>query len=108
MKRLTRAPGAQGGDGPKDANGAYLKASPPPPSASGALSIDDMMQRGLAAIDRLMRVITSDISTGTPSRETVMNLKDAMSMLESLKRREEELMANLSDEALTEVVAKND
>ncbi len=67
-----------------------------------------MMQRGLAAIDRLMRVITSDISTGTPSRETVMNLKDAMSMLESLKRREEELMANLSDEALTEVVAKND
>lgn len=89
----------------KDASGAYVKESPgtsptlvtpDPPTAD----IDSMLQRGLAAIDRLMRVITMDISTGAPSRETVMNLKDAMGMLESLKKREAELLDTMSEEEL--------
>lgn len=71
--------------------------------ASSDLSIDSMMQRGLAAIDRLMRCITMDISTGAPSRETVMNLKDCLSMLKDLKEREEGILESMSEEDLRRV-----
>lgn len=91
----------------KDANGVYIKESPEPiPPVTPDLSIDSMLQRGLAAIDRLMRVITIDISSGNPSRETVMNLKDAMGMLESLKKRESEMLGQMSEEDL-EKAARN-
>lgn len=67
------------------------------------LDIASMRKRGLAAIDRLMRCITSDISSGNPARETVQNLKDAMTMLNDLKDIEDEALKDLSDEDLQRI-----
>lgn len=64
------------------------------------LDIASMRKRGLAAIDRLMRCITSDISSGNPARETVQNLKDAMTMLNDLKDIEDQALEELSEEEL--------
>lgn len=82
-------------DGPdKQAEVEVVREDSPDPS------IDSMLKRGLENLDRLMRVITKDLSTGSPSRETVMNLKDAMSMLQTLKEREEEILEEMTDEEL--------
>lgn len=70
------------------------------------LSIDSMLQRGLAAIDRLMRVITLDISGGHPSRETVMSLKDCVFMLNTLKEKENELLESMSEEELEKAASE--
>lgn len=74
--------------------------APKPDTAPPDPNIDSMMKRGLESIDRLMRVIYKDISTGAPSRETVMNLKDCMIMLKDLKEREADLLEEMSDEEL--------
>lgn len=92
--------------GQKDAQGAYLPPEPVAPEQEPDLDIDSLMKRGLAAIARLMRVITTDISTGCPSRETVQNLKDAMSMLKDLKERETELLESMSDEELEKLAGQ--
>lgn len=81
-----------------------------PPQAtepfSTDVSIDDLLGKGLAALDRLMKVIMMDISTGAPERDTVMNLKDVMAMLHELKKKEKELLENLSDEELESLIKK--
>lgn len=102
--------------GTKDENGMYiaepkkdiLVASPPisiDPVAED-ISIDNLIGRGLVALDRLMKVIMINISSGAPNRDTVMNLRDAMAMLHSLKEKEKELIDGLSDEALEKIAKK--
>ena len=76
------------------------------PSIPTDISIDDLMSRGLQAIYGTMRAIMADVATGAPSRETVMNLKDIMAMLHDLKKKEQELLDNLSDEQLAELLKK--
>ncbi len=71
------------------------------------LDIASMRKRGLAAIDRLMRCITSDISTGNPARETVQNLKDAMTMLNDLKDIEDEALEGKTEEELEKLANDN-
>ena len=68
------------------------------------ISIDDLMGKGLRAIYGTMRAIMADVGTGHPSRETVMNLKDIMAMLHDLKKKEQELLNNLTDEQLEEIL----
>lgn len=63
-------------------------------------SIDDILKKGLYQIQCLMRVVSRDIQSGNPHRNTVMNLKDCMAMLMELKKHEQELLDNLSDEEL--------
>jgi len=76
-----------------------------PPSApqeptDDDLSIDDLLRRGLKEIYKLMRVISREISTGSPDRNTVMNLRDTMAMLATLKDKEDSLLAEKSTEDL--------
>ena len=95
--------------GVKDESGAYTRVvAPSPPVApeptpelpKGNLTIDELLQIGLNQIERLMICVGKDISTGVPSRESVMNLKDCMSMLHELKKKEQELLDALSDDEL--------
>lgn len=84
--------------GPKDESGAYIKESPPD------LSIDGLMLQGLEAIHGTMKAILRDTRSGIPSRESVQNLKDCMSMLADLKEREADVMDKMSNEELEKVV----
>lgn len=98
--------------GIKDANGIFVvepkKALPPISIESPAedISIDNLIGRGLVALDRLMKVIMTDISTGLPNRDTVQNLKDCMAMLHSLKEKEKDFLDNLSDDELEKLIKK--
>lgn len=66
------------------------------------ISIDELFKRGLLAIHRLMSLINQEIVMGMPERDTVANLKDCMSMLETLKKREQDLLDKMSDDELEE------
>ena len=54
-----------------------------------------------------MKLLEKDVKSGSPSRETVMSLKDTMAMLHALKDRENTLLKNLTDEEL-EKLSKTD
>lgn len=94
-------------NGVKDENGQYVKIAPEPTleplakleSARG-LSIDQLLGKGLYTLDLLMKTLLEEVSTHTYDRETVMNLKDAMSMLHELKKKEKDLLDNMSEEEL--------
>jgi len=92
----------------KDENGQYQKAEPVVIATSPAadISIDVLMQRGLSTIERILQACSIDASGGRPSRASVMNLKDCMVMLESLKKRESELLDSMSEEDLEKVINK--
>lgn len=90
----------------KDENGHYIKADPSPtspidsPDPAADLSIDVLMQRGLGTIERVLQACALSAKTGSPSRESVMNLKDCMAMLENLKKREAEILDKMTPEEL--------
>lgn len=64
------------------------------------LSIDSLLNKGLKAIYGILRACLAQSRTGDPSRESVQNLKDAMCMLHDLKKQEQDLLEDLSDESL--------
>ncbi len=87
----------------KDASGSYTPTRVEPEavlSSTTDTSIDDLLGRGLATIERILRSVQIDASTGSPSRNSVMNLKDCMGMLLELKEREEDLLDGMSPEEL--------
>ncbi len=90
--------------------GMQVKSSPSGPDAAPILesargaSIDDLMKKGLYALDLIIKDILTQVSGHTYDRETVQNLKDAMTMLHELKKKEQELIDNLSDEQLEAMV----
>lgn len=96
--------------GTKDVNGIYVPDTKPeqvPPTTQlSDTSIDDLLQLGLEAIRRAMKAIMVDISTGLPSRETIQNLKDVMSMLKDLKKEEKDFIDQASDEQLEKMSKK--
>ena len=88
--------------GTKDENGIYT----PKPKASAVdadnvdISIDDLLKVSLQIIKKAMKAVSDDVNTGNPSRESIMNLKDLMSILKDLKKEEKEFLSSLSDEEL--------
>lgn len=96
----------------KDENGQYVPSRPAPlqpatpKQIENDISIDDLLNLGLDAIRGTMRAIRADVGTGMPTRETVQNLRDIMGMLNDLKKKEQELLDNLSDEQLEALLKK--
>lgn len=68
------------------------------------VSIDSMLLKGLTIIDRMMRIIMMDVSSGSPSRESVMNLKDCMNLLQTMKQNESEILDIMTTEQLEEKI----
>lgn len=79
--------------GLKDESGAYV------PEAKD-LDIDKLMQEGLELIHGVLRCVRTGVKGGAPSRNDVMNLKDAMAMLHALKEKEQDILDEMSDEEL--------
>lgn len=90
----------------KDDNGIFTReeAKEKPSPEPTDISIDDLLRRGLRAVYGLMRAIEADIGTGAPSRDTVMNLKDANNMLWEFKKKEQEFLDSASDEQLEKML----
>lgn len=101
-------------EGIKDDTGSFIplpKLQTPPVKTEDpipeSISIDALLSTGLNAIYRTMRYLMGEISSpGGPSRETIMNLKDIMSMLHDLKKKEQDLMDDFSDEDLEKLSKK--
>lgn len=72
----------------------------PTPKRTDTDDIDELMKRGLLNISRMMAKITEQSNDGDFDRETVQNLKDLMNMLSDLKKREQDLLDNMTDEQL--------
>ncbi len=82
--------------GVKDASGTYVVQGKD-------LSIDSLMQEGLAALHGVMKACRREAANGNPSRESVQNLKDAMAMLHQLKEKEKEILESMTDEELAKL-----
>lgn len=83
---------------------------PEPAKEPVDISIDYLMQktlRGIAmALDGTINEIKSHGGSSTPSRECVANLKDCLSMLSDLKKKEQEIIEALSDDDLEHMVVE--
>jgi len=86
-----------------------------PPSLSVALaapdesqlSIDSGLKNGLKAVLLIVQRCLKEAQADLPGRDTVQSLKDSMSILHELKKREQEILEELSDEDLEKLI-KND
>ncbi len=93
--------------GIKDINGVYVKEEQQPKEVASVdidISIDDLLKKGLLAIERTMKAILADTATGNPSRESIMNLKDVVQMLRDLKKHEQDLLKDMTPEELEKLV----
>lgn len=94
----------------KDDTGTYELTLPAPikvvEQTISEISIDNLMNAGLQNIQGAMRAVTTDVGTGMPSRETIQNLKDLMGLLRDLKKDEQDLLTDLSEEQLEKLLKK--
>jgi len=92
----------------KDSNGIIVKdvnykkpeVSTVQESPSSDINLDHLIGRGLVTLERLMKSVSQKVTSETYDRDTVLNLKDVMAMLYTIKDRESELLEDLSDEQL--------
>lgn len=68
------------------------------------LSIDEMLKTSLKQIHRLLEGIKGEIGTSKFNRNTVMNLRDCVAMLQDLREKEVEVLKSLSSEDLEKIV----
>lgn len=71
------------------------------------LSMDDFMREGLIAIRDVIRDAAAKAAVATHTRDTISNLRDAMTLLMELKDREAAILDTMSDAELAEA-AKGD
>jgi hypothetical protein len=72
-----------------------------------AISVDDAIKSCLVSVKRIVDKIGETTSRGgIPDRNTVMTLKDCLSMLFEAKKKEDEIMADLSETELEKMLKK--
>lgn len=91
---------------PKDRRNDPVEMTPELTTKVSELSIDDLLQKGLQEIRLVLLSINKETMSGVPSREAVMNLRDCMNMLQSLKAKEKEFIDSLSEEDLEKLQNK--
>ena len=98
MKRLAK----------NDSTGKPLANVIPSNDAVGSPSIDNLIAANLQNIVRATKLVTRALNAGTVDREVIMNLKDIMSMLMSLKKEEQSVLLGLSDDQIKAVLSEQD
>ncbi len=68
------------------------------------VSIDDLLKKGLLGIERAIKHLLESITAGNVDREVIGCLKDCMTMLHELKRKEKEILDSLTDEQLDKLL----
>jgi|SRR5579859_6734086 len=97
----------------KDENGQYLPLpiSKPPkkhrdPKASD-ISLDDLMDKHLLLLYRETRMLLEESSGGKLSKDSANSMRENMKLIVELKKKEKELLDNLSNEELEELKNKD-
>lgn len=67
-------------------------------------SVDSYIQQCYVTVQYLLARVKKDIQSGNYDRDTVLSLRDCLSMLFDLKKREEELLENMSAEDLEKLI----
>lgn len=70
------------------------------------IPIDELMRKGLSCIDKTLKHLMQEAAEGQLCRESIMNLKDCMSMLHELKKREADLLDEMSDAELEKLAGE--
>lgn len=89
-----------------DSQGTITKKPEPPKkeeSEEDSVNIDKLRHRGLRSIHGIIRAIETDVGSGHPARETIMNLKDIMAILKDLKAEERDYLDSLDETQLQEL-----
>lgn len=94
------------GVGIKDENGIYSRPTPVDDTTVD-VSVDKALRDGLVAIRRIMDKILQSTAYGTPDRETVATLKDCMTMLHEIRKKEKELFDGMSTEQIENSLKKS-
>lgn len=81
------------------------EVAPPVADPEKDLSIDTELAYGLYCIHKIMQSVRSEAVSGLPSREAVQNLKDCMTMLHELKKKEDDVLEDLSDDDLAKIAS---
>jgi len=92
----------------KDENGIYkivnagqtILIDPTNQKIESDISIDNLLARGLDAINRAMKSLSRQITADTFDKDTIDMLKACMQMLHELKKKENEILEEMSDEDL--------
>ena len=74
---------------------------------SPVISIDDTIKEGLTTVRRIVVKIRENTARGViPDREVVMTLKDCMSMLWEARKKEQELLEDMSEAELQKMLVE--
>lgn len=86
-----------------------VPVEPPAPLPTRTdVAIDDLLNKGLLAIERAMkRIVERSCTLEGLEREDIQNLKDLMSILQTLREQEQEALKNLSDSELEAIADEN-
>lgn len=84
-----------------------LKQTPILPQTVAQLEIDGLLKKCLMNLAGILRAVQIEVNLGAPSREAVQNLKDVTVLLMDLKKKEQELLNDMSEEELQELL-RND
>lgn len=85
----------------KDPRNGPVKTVPIDPLTQGSdESIDGLLREGLSTIRAILWACKKDVANGNPSRASVQNFKDAMTLLQMLKEKEKDILEDLTDEEL--------
>lgn len=85
---------------------SQVPESPKIPGVDKSKGIDDLLIEGLYQIQRILFIVKQQIDMGKAERDTVQNLKDVMALLFELKKREKELLDEMSPEDLGKFLRK--
>lgn len=93
--------------GLKDSSGAYITPPQEPKTEVTESSVpdpdvclEDVGKRIIVAIDRATKMLLQAVTSGNIDRETIGALKDCFYVYKDMRRDEQEMLANLSDEQL--------
>lgn len=83
----------------------YIVKEAPKQEELPAISIDDSIKSILICVKRIVDKITENTSRGAiPDRNTVMTLKDCLAMLFEAKKKEDEIMSEMSESQLEQLI----
>lgn len=92
---------------PKDESGAYTRRiiKPKVEDESININIDNTLKDCLVVVRRIVdKLLEETAITGLPSRECVQSTKDCLTMLIEIKKKEKELLDDISEDELRKIV----
>lgn len=97
-------------ESPKDAKGSYLPPEGAPRSETPSdplpkdINLDDLISKHLLILYRETRSLMVESASGKLSKDSAISMRDNMRLLFELKKKERELLDNLTDEDIVKLL----